>query len=201
MTDLRLQSAVSLVQFWEKPMANKIVYAPLPLTLNTLDPECVSWDFADTYCKAFSLYPWNEHYVQEKLVEAWTENIVKNGRTYIECCAAEVPIAGCEFAPIERYDDKVEQLSSNFRGSAWINELWVSPNYQNHGVGRFLLANIEHNFLTEGRGKVALWTKADYAPLNKFYRQLQYAPKMNFTPESDGKERTVYLKNLGVHHD
>jgi ribosomal protein S18 acetylase RimI-like enzyme len=56
----------------------------------------------------------------------------------------------------------------------WISYLAVSPAYQNQGLGRQLMADIEERLAAMGCPKINLLIRTDNAAVTSFYEKLGY---------------------------
>jgi ribosomal protein S18 acetylase RimI-like enzyme len=75
---------------------------------------------------------------------------------------------------VAELDGIVAGWCSRARGRAYIPYLFVAPEYQNHGIGKLLLARMETMIELEGADRVHLETPADNVRAVHFYEHRGY---------------------------
>jgi 2-amino-4-hydroxy-6-hydroxymethyldihydropteridine diphosphokinase len=75
---------------------------------------------------------------------------------------------------VAEIDGVVVGWCSRSRGRAYIPDLFVAPEFQNHGIGKFLLARMETMIELEGADRVHLETPADNVRAVRFYEHRGY---------------------------
>lgn len=153
-------------------------------------------EYAETYVAAFAGGDWNEENDPQDLLSSWAELISKNGHIFVECRRNGSIVGGGVFAPLESFPEKVDLLPPVCRGSAYINEIWVTPKHQGKQIGRFILVNMEQMILGSGYKQISLWTHYTSLRLINFYSVNGYKDKGDVNPNGGGIKRKVFFRDL-----
>lgn len=96
-----------------------------------------AFQLADIYCRCFRGWPWFETWTRKA---AYEEIVRYRNPTYLVVRDEFLMVvAGEILIPIEEHQDfKIMDKQRGFRGSLWLSDVFVDPNHQGKGLGKYL---------------------------------------------------------------
>ena len=164
--------------------------------LRRVEADDLTLSLTKTYAEAFAGGDWNEKHDPKELLAKWDGLIRSGRRAFLECRRNSVVVGGGAFASLKNFPDKIDLLPDCCLNSFFIEELWVTPEFQGKQIGRFILVNMEQMILDSGSKKISLWTHQTSKRLNKFYSVNGYQAVHDVLPNDSHIKRKVFYKNL-----